>query len=253
MFEYGRIPTYLPDVRSLPPELAEHLTPYPELDPARRIALERTQTKHLRDKRTFDKQHKAPHFESGDLVLVKIYQHSNTGKLSPYFTGPYEILKIVSPNVVRINRPNLPLNLKTDTVHVNKLQIYKENIRYIAPPTIANTRSVHGSATLNSFIHLTPDLFKHNERHLEANTSQPFRHLAPDRFTATRFAPGLETITTSIPSNHQCNVASPRNVPQHVPPIQTPHRFPRPTYPVSSLLPSRLQIHPNLKFPVTAP
>ncbi|UYV63738.1 hypothetical protein LAZ67_2005468 [Cordylochernes scorpioides] len=198
---------------TLPPELTEHLTPYPKLDAARRIAHERTQTKHLRDKRTFDKQHKAPHFEPGDLVLVKIYQHPNT--------GPYEILDIVSPNVVRINRPNLPLNRKTDTVHVNKLQYYNENIRYIAPPTIANTRSAHGSATLNHFRHLTPDLFQHNQRLLEANTSQPFRHLLPDLFTATRFAPGLETITTSIPSNHQCNVASPRNVPQHVPPIQT--------------------------------
>ncbi|UYV81339.1 hypothetical protein LAZ67_20000830 [Cordylochernes scorpioides] len=206
---------------TLPPELTEHLTLYPELDAARRIAHELTQTKHLRDKRKFDKQHKAPHFEPGDLVLVKIYQHPNTGKLSPYFTGPYEIIEIVSPNVVRINRPNLPLNLKTDTVHVNKLQYYNQNIRYIAPPTVANTRSAPGSATLNPFRHLTPDLFKHSERHLEANTSQPFRHLTPDLFTATRFAPGLETITTSIPSKHQCNVASPRNVPQHVPPIQT--------------------------------
>ncbi|UYV72365.1 hypothetical protein LAZ67_9002785 [Cordylochernes scorpioides] len=64
---------------TLPPEFTEHLTPYRELDAARRIAHKRTQTKHLRDKRTFDKQHKAPHFEPGDLVLVKIYQHPNTG------------------------------------------------------------------------------------------------------------------------------------------------------------------------------
>ncbi|UYV74382.1 hypothetical protein LAZ67_11003315 [Cordylochernes scorpioides] len=176
---------------TLSPELTEHLTPYPELDAARRIAHERTQTKHLR-------------------------------KLSQYFTGSYEILEIVSPNVVRINRPNLPLNRKTDTVHVNKLQYYNENKHYIAPATIANTRSAPGSATLNPFRHLMPDLFQHNEKHLEANTSQPFRHLTPDLFTATRFAPGLETITTSIPSKHQCNIASPRNVPQHVPPIQTP-------------------------------
>ncbi|UYV80863.1 hypothetical protein LAZ67_19002022 [Cordylochernes scorpioides] len=129
---------------TLPPELTEHLTPYSELDAARRIAHERTQAKHFRDKRTFDKHHKATHFEPGDLVLVKIYQHPNTGKLSPYFTGPYEILEIVSPNVGRINKTNLSLNRKPDTVHVNKLQYYNENIRYIVPPTIANTRSAHG-------------------------------------------------------------------------------------------------------------
>ncbi|UYV65363.1 hypothetical protein LAZ67_3004068 [Cordylochernes scorpioides] len=85
----------------LPPELTEHVNPYPVLTTARRIAHERTQAKHLKDKHAYDQQHKTPHFEPGDLVLVKVYHHPNTGKLAPYFTGPYEILEIISPNVER--------------------------------------------------------------------------------------------------------------------------------------------------------
>ncbi|UYV66912.1 hypothetical protein LAZ67_4003307 [Cordylochernes scorpioides] len=112
----------------LPPELTEHVNPYPVLTTARRIAHERTQAKHLKDKHAYDQQHKTPHFEPGDLVLVKVYHHPNTGKLAPYFTGPYEILEIISPNVVRINRPNQPLNRNTDTVHDVKID-NKETVK----------------------------------------------------------------------------------------------------------------------------
>ncbi|UYV75390.1 hypothetical protein LAZ67_13000104 [Cordylochernes scorpioides] len=110
----------------LPPELTEHVNPYPVLTTARRIAHERTQAKHLKDKHAYDQQHKTPHFEPGDLVLVKVYHHPNTGKLAPYFTGPYEILEIISPNVVRINRPNQPLNRNTDTVHMKDRRLYDQ-------------------------------------------------------------------------------------------------------------------------------
>ncbi|UYV78323.1 AHCY [Cordylochernes scorpioides] len=103
----------------LPPELSDHTTPYPDIDRARKIAHTRTQNKHLRDKNVYDQRHKQPRFEIGDLVLVKIYHHPNTEKLAPYFTGPYTILEIISPNVVRIDRPNQPLQRDTDTVHDN--------------------------------------------------------------------------------------------------------------------------------------
>ncbi|UYV69920.1 hypothetical protein LAZ67_7001199 [Cordylochernes scorpioides] len=102
----------------LPPELSDHSTPYPDIDKARKIAHTRTQNKHLQDKNIYDQRHKQPHFEVGDLVLVKLYHHPNTGKLAPYFTGPHTILEIISPNVVRIDRPNQPLQRDTDTIHV---------------------------------------------------------------------------------------------------------------------------------------
>ncbi|UYV60339.1 hypothetical protein LAZ67_1000878 [Cordylochernes scorpioides] len=126
-------PTYLM-FNVIPPDLRTHLNPYPEINIAREIASSRTQNKHKKDKETFDKQHITPHFEVNDLVLVKNYRHPDTGKLAPYFTGPYKIIEIISPNVVRIDRPNQPLNRDSDTIHVNKLKYYTENVLYITPP-----------------------------------------------------------------------------------------------------------------------
>ncbi|UYV70043.1 K02A2.6-like, partial [Cordylochernes scorpioides] len=125
-------------------ELITHLNPYPEITRAREIARSRTQNKHKKDKETFDKQHRTPHFEVNDLVLVKNYRHPDTAKLAPYFTGQYTVIEIISPNVVRIGRPNQPLNRDSDTIHVNKLKYYTENV-------------------YTSHLH-TPDLFKtHSE------------------------------------------------------------------------------------------
>ncbi|UYV84688.1 hypothetical protein LAZ67_X003097 [Cordylochernes scorpioides] len=126
-------PTYLM-FNVIPPDLRTHLNPYPEINIAREIASSRTQNKHKKDKETFDKQHRTPHFEENDLVLVKNYRHPDTGKLAPYFTGPYKIIQIISPNVVRIDRPNQPLNRDSDTIHVNKLKYYTEDVLYITPP-----------------------------------------------------------------------------------------------------------------------
>ncbi|UYV62717.1 hypothetical protein LAZ67_2001693 [Cordylochernes scorpioides] len=120
-------PTYLM-FNVIPPDLRTHLNPYPEINIAREIASSRTQNKHKKDKETFDKQHRTPHFEVNDLVLVKNYRHPDTGKLAPYFTGPYKIIEIISPNVVRIDRPNQPLNRDSDTIHVNKLKYYTEDV-----------------------------------------------------------------------------------------------------------------------------
>ncbi|UYV73302.1 K02A2.6-like [Cordylochernes scorpioides] len=92
---------------SIPPELKNHYNPFPDVQKARQLASSRTQLKHERDKQRYDKGHQAPHFEIGDLVLVKNYKHPDTGKLAPYFTGPFTIIEIISPNVVRINIPNV--------------------------------------------------------------------------------------------------------------------------------------------------
>ncbi|UYV66843.1 hypothetical protein LAZ67_4003055 [Cordylochernes scorpioides] len=72
---------------SVLPELKTHYNPFPDVQKARQLAFSRTQLKHERDKQRYDKGHQTPHFEIGDLVLVKNYKHPNTGKLAPYFTG----------------------------------------------------------------------------------------------------------------------------------------------------------------------
>ncbi|UYV66012.1 hypothetical protein LAZ67_3006184 [Cordylochernes scorpioides] len=70
-------PTYLM-FNVIPPDLRTHLNPYLEINIAREIANSRTQNKHKKDKETFDKQHRTPHFEVNDLVLVKNYRHPDT-------------------------------------------------------------------------------------------------------------------------------------------------------------------------------
>ncbi|UYV66313.1 hypothetical protein LAZ67_4001293 [Cordylochernes scorpioides] len=72
-------PTYIM-FNVVPPDLRTHLNPYPEITRAREIARSRTQNKHKKDKETFDKQHRTPHFEVNDLVLVKNYRHPDTDR-----------------------------------------------------------------------------------------------------------------------------------------------------------------------------
>ncbi|UYV75573.1 hypothetical protein LAZ67_13000649 [Cordylochernes scorpioides] len=55
-------------------------------------------------------------------LAVHRWRCLSRGKLAPYFTGPYTILEIISPNVVRIDRPNQPLQRDTDTVCIIFLQ-----------------------------------------------------------------------------------------------------------------------------------
>ncbi|UYV68192.1 hypothetical protein LAZ67_5003330 [Cordylochernes scorpioides] len=176
-------PTYLM-FNVIPPDLRTHLNPYPEINTAREIASSRTQNKHKKDKETFDKQHRTPHFEVNDLVLVKNYRHPDTGKLAPYFTGPYTIIEIISPNFVRINRPNQPLNRDSDTIHVNKLKYYTENVLYITPPQprfVQNPQRLPQNVYLSEFNHLTPDIFETQLfRIIPPTSSQPFLHLNPE-------------------------------------------------------------------------
>ncbi|UYV71927.1 hypothetical protein LAZ67_9001172 [Cordylochernes scorpioides] len=176
-------PTYLM-FKVIPPDLRTHLDPYPEINIAREIANSRTQNKHKKDKETFDKQHRTPHFEVNDLVLVKNYRHPDTGKLAPYFTGPYKIIEIISPNVVRIDRPNQPLNRDSDTIHVNKLKYYTENVLYITPPQTRfaqNPQRLSQDVYFSEFNHLTPDIFETQlVRIIPPTSSQPFLHLNPN-------------------------------------------------------------------------
>ncbi|UYV75318.1 EPM2AIP1 [Cordylochernes scorpioides] len=186
----------------LPPELSDHSTPYPDIDKARKIAHTRTQNKHLQDKNIYDQRHKQPHFEVGDLVLVKLYHHPNTGKLAPYFTGPHTILEIISPNVVRIDRPNQPLQRDYDTIHVNKLKLYTETIRYISPPAVRICHIKHNPNYTFPFKHLTPELFPAESLRFKPTSSEPFRHLDPAIFATRRFAPLFPDVKNCKPDNH---------------------------------------------------
>ncbi|UYV73687.1 hypothetical protein LAZ67_11000355 [Cordylochernes scorpioides] len=185
----------------LPPEISNHNTPYPDIDKARKIAHTRTQNKHLQDKNIYDQRHKQPHFEVGDLVLVKLYHHPNTGKLAPYFIGPHTILEIISPNVVRIDRPNQPLQRDTDTIHVNKLKLYTEKTRYISPPAVSTYHIKHNPNYTFPFKHLTPELFPTESLRFKPTSSEPFRHLDPAIFATRRFASLFPDVKNCKPDN----------------------------------------------------
>ncbi|UYV70034.1 hypothetical protein LAZ67_7001543 [Cordylochernes scorpioides] len=192
----------------LPPEISNHNTPYPDIDKARKIAHTRTQNKHLQDKNTYDQRHKQPHFEVGDLVLVKLYHHPNTGKLAPYFTGPHTILEIISPNVVRIDRPNQPLQRDTDTIHANKLKLYTEKIHYISPPAVNTYHIKHNPNYTFPFKHLTPELFPTESLRFKPTSSEPFRHLDPAIFATRRFTSLFPDVKNCKPDN-QLNPITP--------------------------------------------
>ncbi|UYV68894.1 hypothetical protein LAZ67_6001509 [Cordylochernes scorpioides] len=175
----GFPPSYLMD-GSLPKELSQHLDPYSSVTESRRLALQRTKERHKLDKIRFDKNHRFPDFEVGDLVLTKIYQHPNTGKLVPYFSGPYEIIEVISPYTVRINRPNQAQNLDTEIIHVNKLKHYSEDTKYIFTPHSMNNNSTPKSYFI--YHHFPPEIFHDDYKNFASTLSNPFNHMNPDIF-----------------------------------------------------------------------
>ncbi|UYV64991.1 hypothetical protein LAZ67_3002682 [Cordylochernes scorpioides] len=98
-------------------------------------------------------------------------------------TGPYILLEIISPNVVKINRPNQPLNKEHDTIHVNKLRPYTEGVPHIAPPTMQAHIVQSKDNDLFPFRHLSPDLFQEYQLPTKPSSSQPLLPLTPNLFT----------------------------------------------------------------------
>ncbi|UYV69713.1 hypothetical protein LAZ67_7000392 [Cordylochernes scorpioides] len=167
----------------VPNNLNNHVQTFPELSEARRIALQKTQARHKAEKLMYDQKHKKIDFVPGDLVLVKVYRHPNTPKLEPNYTGPYEILEILSPQVVRINRPNRPLKLQTEIINIEKLRRYVENIPHITPPTELSDSPPRQNYFLFPYRHLTTDILGDPGSSRPRTWFQPFNHLDNSIFT----------------------------------------------------------------------
>ncbi|UYV64801.1 hypothetical protein LAZ67_3002029 [Cordylochernes scorpioides] len=153
----------------VPNNLNNHVQTFPKLSEARRIALQKTQARHKSENLMYDQKHKKIDFVPGDLVLVKVYRHPNTPKLEPNYTGPYEILEILSPQVVRINRPNRPLQLQTEIINIEKLRRYVENIPHITPPTDLSDSPPRQNYFLFPYRHFTTDILGDPEIHVGVN------------------------------------------------------------------------------------
>ncbi|UYV74080.1 hypothetical protein LAZ67_11002046 [Cordylochernes scorpioides] len=65
-------------LRTLLKDLNNHLNPYPNIIESRKLAIQRTNDRHDKEKLKYDNKHKNPHFDTGDLVLVKAYHHPNS-------------------------------------------------------------------------------------------------------------------------------------------------------------------------------
>ncbi|UYV76114.1 hypothetical protein LAZ67_13002577, partial [Cordylochernes scorpioides] len=127
------------------------------------------------------------YYWDGDLVLVKVHRHPNTPKLEPNYTGPYEILEILSPQVVRINRPNRPLQLQTEIINIEKLRRYVENIPHITPPTDLPDSPPRRNYFLFPYRHFTTDILGDSGSSRPRKWFQPFNHLDNSIFTDERF------------------------------------------------------------------
>ncbi|UYV80760.1 hypothetical protein LAZ67_19001650, partial [Cordylochernes scorpioides] len=171
----------------VPNNLNNHVQTFPELSEARRIALQKTQARHKAEKLMYDQKHKKIDFVPGDLVLVKVYRHPNTPKLEPNYTGPYEILEILSPQVVRINRPNRPLQLQTEIINIEKLRRYVENIPHITPPTDLPDSPPRQNYFLFPYRHFTTDILGDPGPSRPRKWFQPFNHLDNSIFTDEKF------------------------------------------------------------------
>ncbi|GBN83835.1 Retrovirus-related Pol polyprotein from transposon 17.6 [Araneus ventricosus] len=79
---------------------------YEPVNEARNLALQRTIDYHNKNKIRYDARFVDKKFNPGDLVVYVEFHYPNTRKLSPPFSGPYEIIKECSEVTYEINKPN---------------------------------------------------------------------------------------------------------------------------------------------------
>lgn len=95
---------------------------YPPIEEARKIAVKRSDRYHARNKVRYDTHFKTADFKIGDLVMYEEFQYPNTRKLTPPYSGPYEILRQLSKVNFEIDRPNHLTNQDTEVVHSTRLR-----------------------------------------------------------------------------------------------------------------------------------
>ncbi|GFW39731.1 hypothetical protein TNCV_3189021 [Trichonephila clavipes] len=105
------------------PPLAQNQV-YPPVEEARKLAKENTIKYHEKNKIKYDARFIDSPFEPGDLVIYEEFNYPNRRKLSPIFSGPYEIVQKLSDVNYEITKPNALTKKPTEIVHVSKLRTY---------------------------------------------------------------------------------------------------------------------------------
>ncbi|GBM34436.1 hypothetical protein AVEN_176497-1 [Araneus ventricosus] len=97
---------------------------YEPVNEARNLALQRTIDYYNKNKIRYDARFVDKKFNPGDLVVYEEFHYPNTRKLSPPFSGPYEIIKQCSEVTYKINKPNPLTKQATQIVHISKLRCF---------------------------------------------------------------------------------------------------------------------------------
>ncbi|GFV37929.1 transposon Tf2-9 polyprotein [Trichonephila clavipes] len=105
------------------PPLAQNQV-YPPVEEVRKLAKENTINYHEKNKIKYDARFIDSPFEPGDLVIYEEFNYPNRRKLSPIFSGPYEIVQKLSDVNYEITKPNALTKKPTEIVHVSKLRTY---------------------------------------------------------------------------------------------------------------------------------
>lgn len=107
---------------------------YPTVEEARKEAFQRTGEYHLKNKIRYDLKFVEAPFKPGDLVITEEYHYPNTRKLSPPFSGPYQIIEKLSNVSFRINKPNWLTKQDSEVIHASKLRYFLPNDQFKLTP-----------------------------------------------------------------------------------------------------------------------
>ncbi|UYV78518.1 hypothetical protein LAZ67_16001856 [Cordylochernes scorpioides] len=112
---YGKLP-YDPPVKE-----SEF---YPPIDTARTNAYNNTLKFHQINKLRYDQHYQPSTFKVGDKVWLQTFYHPDNRKLMPPMSGPFTILKQISPVNYEIDKPQSNLGKTTMVIHSSKLRPY---------------------------------------------------------------------------------------------------------------------------------
>lgn len=96
--------------------------PVPELDEARKLAAERTESSHLQNCYRYNKRRNPIEFQVGDLVYIKNKNKIARRKLEEQYLGPYEIMAKDSKVIYHVKTENK--NLKK--IHIINMRQFKD-------------------------------------------------------------------------------------------------------------------------------
>ncbi|GBN73259.1 Transposon Ty3-G Gag-Pol polyprotein [Araneus ventricosus] len=97
---------------------------YEPVNEARNLALQRTIDYHNKNKIRYDARFVDKKLNPGDLVVYEEFHYPNTRKLTPPFSGPYEVIKQCSEATYEISKSNPLTKQATQIVHISKLRCF---------------------------------------------------------------------------------------------------------------------------------